>query len=160
MDLTRIAAVLCDVDGTLTPSQLVYDANGAISKAFHVRDGERLVRARRAGLHVGLVTGRDDACVSARAADLKLAPVIAGVSDKVAAVAAWKGTVGLDWVQIAMVGDDLPDLALMRQVGLGVAVADAAPALRRIADVVTRAPGGGGAVAEIIERILAAQALL
>ena len=119
-----------------------------------------LVLARRAGLKLGLVSGRKSAAVEARAAELRMDFVRLGVSDKLASVREALEQEGLSLDQIAFMGDDLPDLPVLGRVGLSVTVRDAPLAVRTRVDYVTRARGGHGAVREMIEQVLAAQGRL
>jgi 3-deoxy-D-manno-octulosonate 8-phosphate phosphatase (KDO 8-P phosphatase) len=152
-----IRLMLCDVDGVLTDGGLVLDDQGAETKRFHIHDGMGIRLWRQAGYRFGLLTHRRSQAVSARAAELGVQIVRQGTPDKRAA--AWQilEELGLAADEVCYVGDDLPDLATIRAVGLGVAVANAVPELRRAADYVTTAEGGNGAVRETIEMILKAQ---
>jgi 3-deoxy-D-manno-octulosonate 8-phosphate phosphatase (KDO 8-P phosphatase) len=160
MDCERFAAVrvvLLDVDGVLTDASLPYGPEAGEARVFNARDGAMLRVAVRSGLRVGLCSGRRGAAVERRAAELGLDPVLLGVGDKVAAIEAWSAQAGLGWEAICYCGDDLPDLGALARVGLAVAVGDAHPQVRRRADWVCSRPGGRGAVAELLERILRAQ---
>ncbi|MHC5067927.1 MAG: KdsC family phosphatase [Planctomycetota bacterium] len=153
-----IRVLLLDVDGVLTDGRLGYDDQDTV-KRFDTRDGFAIKRALRAGLQVGVCSGRADGCVVRRIEELGMTPALLAVGDKVAAVDAWLAEAGYRWSQVAYVGDDLPDLGLVRRVGLGYAVADANHRLARRADRVTQAAGGSGAVAEVIDDLLRAQEL-
>jgi 3-deoxy-D-manno-octulosonate 8-phosphate phosphatase (KDO 8-P phosphatase) len=109
---------------------------------------------REAGKRFGIVTGRNLESIRRRAADLWLDIVRLGIDDKLPAVDALAAEFGLSREQVCYVGDDLLDLATIRSVGLGVAVADAVEDVRRAAKYVTSVPGGAGAVREVIELIL------
>jgi 3-deoxy-D-manno-octulosonate 8-phosphate phosphatase (KDO 8-P phosphatase) len=155
--LERIRLLLLDVDGVLTDGRLYYGADGETLKAFNARDGLGLRLAMRAGLEVGIVTGRRGAPLAARCRDLGIAMIFDGVRDKTAVLDTIVASTGLVPEQMAFVGDDLVDLGLMSRVGLAVAVADADPAVQDAAHFITRAPGGRGAVREVCQRLLAAQ---
>ncbi|RMF87128.1 MAG: phenylphosphate carboxylase subunit delta, partial [Nitrospirae bacterium] len=148
-----------DVDGVLTDGRIVYDSAGAEAKAFHVRDGQRIKLAIRHGLAFGIITGRSSEVVRRRAAELGIAHVHQGAKRKLPVLEALLGETGLDPEAVAYVGDDIVDLPVMRRVGWAVAVADAPEAVRAHAHWVTRSPGGRGAVAEVVERILEAKGL-
>ena len=152
--LARIRWLLCDVDGVLTSGELHYGSAGERAKIFHAQDGHLIKVAIASGIGVGLVSGRDGEPVRRRAKDLGLDPCFLAVGDKVRVVEEWLSAKKLTWQEVGFVGDDLPDLACMRKAGVGWAVANAQPGLRRYADVVTRRPGGTGAVAEIVEQLL------
>src|SRR5688572_24346846 len=140
-----IALILCDVDGVLTDGGVILDNQGIESKQFHIRDGLGTRLWQRAGGKFGLVTGRSSQIVKLRAAELDIDIVRQGTDEKLAATKAIAEQLGLTPQQICYIGDDLPDLAAVRYVGLGVAVADACGELRQAADYVTTALGGRGA---------------
>ena len=153
----QIELVLSDVDGVLTDGRVVLDNQGIESKCFHIRDGMGIALWQKAGYRFGMVSLRSSQAVKVRAAELGVEIVRQGAGDKLAAAREILEALGLGLKQLCYVGDDLPDLPVLRAAGLGVAVADAAPELRQTADYVTTAPGGAGAVREIIEMILKTQ---
>ena len=153
----QIELVLSDVDGVLTDGRVVLDNQGIESKCFHIRDGMGIALWQKAGYRFGMVSLRSSQAVKVRAAELGVEIVRQGAGDKLAAAREILEQLELGQKQLCYVGDDLPDLPVLRAAGLGVAVADAAPELRQIADYVTTAPGGAGAVREIIEMILKTQ---
>jgi len=155
--LARVQLLLLDVDGVLTDGGVTWDNQGIESKTFHIRDGLGLRLWQRAGGRTGIVTGRSSHVVQLRAEELGIAFVRQGVDDKLPAAQAILAECGLAWEQAAFLGDDLPDLPVVRQCGVGVAVADACPELVAAADLVTRLPGGRGAVRELVERLLRAR---
>jgi 3-deoxy-D-manno-octulosonate 8-phosphate phosphatase (KDO 8-P phosphatase) len=152
-----IELVLSDVDGVLTDGRVVVDNQGIETKRFHIRDGMGIALWQKAGYRFGMVTRRSSQVVKIRAVELNVQIVRQGADDKLAAAQEIIGELGLTLEQVCYVGDDLPDLGVVRAVGLGVAVADAAAELREVAHYVTTAPGGAGAVRETIEMILKAQ---
>jgi len=157
----RVRLLLMDVDGVLTDGQLFYveTSPGVIeeTKGFDSKDGIALILAREAGLRTGLISGRDSAGVRRRAEILGMEFVYQGRRRKVPAFEEILARSGLAEAETAYVGDDLPDLPLLARVGLPIAVADAVPEVRRSALLVTRRPGGRGAVREAVEVILKAQ---
>jgi 3-deoxy-D-manno-octulosonate 8-phosphate phosphatase (KDO 8-P phosphatase) len=154
-----IAMLVLDVDGVLTDGRIVYDDSGKELKFFHVRDGSGLKIWRSLGKRAAIITGRSSRAVEIRAAELQIEPVIQGAPDKLAAYRKLLQAVGLQPQQVCCVGDDLPDLPLLRNCGLAVAVADACAEARADSHYVTRAPGGSGAVRETIELMLRCQDL-
>ncbi|MFZ5653453.1 MAG: KdsC family phosphatase [Pseudomonadota bacterium] len=156
-----IRLVVFDVDGVLTDGRLHYGADGGEYKSFHVRDGLGVKLLQRAGIAVAIITGRRSPSVARRAAELGIDHLIQGREDKLqalrellaAAFPGWNGDLGA----IAYLGDDLPDLPAIQAVGLGMAVADAVPAVRARAAWRSSLPGGGGAAREAAEFILRAQ---
>ena len=162
--LTALAAqirlVVFDVDGVMTNGQLILGPAGEELKVFHVRDGHGLVMLRESGLAVAVITGRQSAVVAARMAELGIEFVYQGQRDKLVALADLCARLGVAEHEICYVGDDLPDLPVLRKVGLPVTVADGHPQCVAAARWRTAAPGGAGAVREICEFILAAQGRL
>jgi 3-deoxy-D-manno-octulosonate 8-phosphate phosphatase (KDO 8-P phosphatase) len=154
---SAIELLLLDVDGVLTDGRIIYGDSGVEVKAFHVRDGSGLKLWQLAGKRAAVLTGRTSSVVEVRAAELGIAPVIQGAADKLAGFRAVLEAVTVTPEQVCYVGDDLPDVPVLRRCGLAVAVADACAEARAHAHYVTRTPGGCGAVREIIELILGCQ---
>ncbi|MBL8830523.1 MAG: HAD-IIIA family hydrolase [Planctomycetaceae bacterium] len=152
-----IELILCDVDGVLTDGSLWFDNEGIESKRFHIRDGQGIKLWRRAGGKFGLITGRTSHIVHVRAAELGIDIVRQGTERKLAAVKEIVTQFGLQPEQVCYLGDDLPDLAAIKFVGLGVTVADGCLEARECAKYVTKLPGGHGAVRETVELILKTQ---
>ncbi|MGH9939924.1 MAG: KdsC family phosphatase [Blastocatellia bacterium] len=156
-----IKLLLTDCDGVLTDGGLPYVFDGKRvlegAKTFHIHDGQGLRLAREAGLKLGIISGRVSPSLAARALELQIDHLHQGVDDKLAVYEQIKNAEGLADEQIAYIGDDLPDLAVMRRVGLAIAVADAVDEIREAAHFITSKPGGRGAVREAIELILKAQ---
>jgi 3-deoxy-D-manno-octulosonate 8-phosphate phosphatase (KDO 8-P phosphatase) len=152
--LIGIELILSDVDGVLTPADIIYDNQGIETKRFHVRDGLGIKLWQRAGFKFGIVTARNSHVVKLRAAELKVDMVRQGVEEKLAAATEIAETAGVPFEKVAYIGDDLPDLAVMTKVGVSVAVADASSEVAARAQLITETPGGHGAVRELIEIIL------
>lgn len=150
----RIRLLLLDVDGVLTDGTIGVTSGGEEWKPFFVRDGSAIVWAKQAGIEVGLLSGRVSEATTRRAAELKIAIVIQGETDKRAAFSRVATTQGLKDDEIAFMGDDLLDLPVLSRVGLSGAPADACEEVRQRVHYVTRANGGRGAVREFIEVIL------
>jgi 3-deoxy-D-manno-octulosonate 8-phosphate phosphatase (KDO 8-P phosphatase) len=155
----RVELLVLDVDGVLTDGRIVYDDRGAETKAFHVRDGTGLRVWQMLGKRGAVLTGRSSAVVERRAAELGVHRVIQGASDKLPAFAELLALEQVKPEQVCYVGDDLPDVPVLRNCGLAVAVPDACPEARQAAHYVTRTPGGRGAVRETVELILRCQGL-
>ncbi|WP_298590911.1 HAD family hydrolase [uncultured Selenomonas sp.] len=153
----RVRFIIFDVDGVLTDGGIYTGESGELLKPFHVRDGLGICQWQNEGLGTAIITGRDSAIVSRRAAELKIQDVYLGYADKRSAYADIKERHALRDEEIAYVGDDLIDLAVMAQVGFPAAPADAAAEVQRLACLVSGKPGGKGAVREIIEFVLKAQ---
>lgn len=154
-----IRLLLLDVDGVLTDGHIIYTDRGEEIKFFHVRDGQGIKLVQQAGIEVALITGRHSPVVRHRAADLGINRVFQAIRDKIAVLDELLMSLHLDPQQVAAVGDDLVDLPLFAQVGLSIAVADAAPEVRTAAQWVTSLPGGRGAVREVCQLLLQAQGL-
>jgi 3-deoxy-D-manno-octulosonate 8-phosphate phosphatase (KDO 8-P phosphatase) len=152
-----IQLILSDVDGVLTDGGILYDNQGIETKRFHVHDGMGIRLWRKAGYRFGIITHRSSHIVKTRAAELGVDILRQGIDDKLQAMRDILDELKLAPPQVCYLGDDLPDLHVLRAVGLGVAVADACEELRQAAHFVTTARGGFGAVRETIERILKAQ---
>jgi 3-deoxy-D-manno-octulosonate 8-phosphate phosphatase (KDO 8-P phosphatase) len=153
-----IRLLVLDVDGVLTDGRLYFGPRGEALKAFHVRDGVGLRELQRAGLEIAVISGRRSPMVAARCRELGVRHVVQGVGDKLAALTRLCVRLKLTPAACACVGDDLPDVPVMRVAALSFAVADAHRAARRAADVVTRLPGGRGAVREVCDHLLALNA--
>lgn len=150
----RIRLLLLDVDGVLTDGRIVYTDAGHEIKAFHVRDGAGLKFWHRSGGRTAILTGRSSPVVTRRAAELGVESVVQGADEKLPALRRILTETGLGPEQVCAVGDDLPDLPVLTRCGLAVAVADAAPEVRAVAQLVTTAPGGHGAVREVVEWLM------
>ncbi|MGY0560891.1 KdsC family phosphatase [Luteimonas sp. A277] len=152
----RIRLACFDVDGTLTDGRLHFDAQGGEMKAFHVHDGQGLVLLRKAGIRVALITARASAAVERRAAELGI-DAFCAVADKLAKVEMLCSEAGIGLDEVAFMGDDLPDLAPMRAVGLAAAPANAHAWTAAEACWRTTARGGEGAARELCDLLLTAQ---
>jgi 3-deoxy-D-manno-octulosonate 8-phosphate phosphatase (KDO 8-P phosphatase) len=154
---TRIQLLLMDCDGVLTDGRIWIFENGEEQKGFHTRDGLGIDLWHRAGLRSGIISGRRSSAVETRGRTLGMSFIIQGHENKAQAFADVLEQAGVAPAEVAYIGDDLNDIPLMLQSGLGIAVADAAHETREHAHYVTKAPGGFGAVREVIELILKSQ---
>ncbi len=152
-----IKLAIFDVDGVLTDGKLIYGHNGHEYKAFHVQDGLGMKLLQSSGVAVAIITAKTSGIVTERMKDLKIEHVYQGYEDKLPAYETLKNKLQLTDTEIAYVGDDLPDLSVMRRVGLSITVANAPQLIQQSADWVTKKKGGKGAVREICEFILQAQ---
>ncbi|MDY6822396.1 MAG: HAD hydrolase family protein [Thermodesulfobacteriota bacterium] len=158
--LRTVKLLLLDVDGVLTDGTIIYTGSQEESKCFSVKDGLGIRMLIKAGLAVGIVTGRASDALMRRCRELGIAPVFDGIGDKAAVVDEVLAASLIESIQeAAFMGDDLPDIPLMKKAGLAIAVADAHPLVLERADIITRAPGGQGAVREICEAMLKAHGL-
>ncbi len=153
----QLSWALFDVDGVLTDGRLIYGTTGQLWKAFDVKDGQGLKLLQRAGILIGLLTGRNDDAVHQRAIDLGLDLLLTGEKDKDKAFSSFLTRNDVSESQVAFAGDDLPDLPVLKRCGLSFAPADAVESVRTQVDVVLGPPGGRGAVRQMAEMILAAR---
>jgi 3-deoxy-D-manno-octulosonate 8-phosphate phosphatase (KDO 8-P phosphatase) len=152
--LRKIRLLLLDVDGVLTDGRITYDANGVESKTFDVKDGHGLKMLQRAGIKVGIITGRTSEIVALRARELGIEILHQGAKQKLPPYEAVLQEHGFEDREVAYVGDDLVDLPILKRVGFAVTVADGVEELRGRVDYVTRRPGGHGAVREVCDLLL------
>jgi 3-deoxy-D-manno-octulosonate 8-phosphate phosphatase (KDO 8-P phosphatase) len=154
--LSRIRGIILDVDGVLTDGSMTFDEDGREWKTFDVKDGLGLVLLRDLGYKLGIVSSRTSKVVAYRCAELKIPEeyILQGERDKVAAFDLLAKRWGLDAFEILAVGDDLPDLGMLRRAGVGAAPADAVGIVREAAALQLTKPGGGGAVRELCDLIL------
>ncbi len=152
----RVRLFLTDVDGVLTDGGILLDGKGMETKRFHVRDGHGIKMLQRAGVAVGIITGRSSDVVAVRARELGVGIVRQGAFDK---VAVWREILaerGVRPEESCYVGDDIVDVPILRGVGFSAAPCDAEPYVRDAVDFVSSRPGGMGAVREIIDFVLKA----
>jgi len=149
--LDAVALIAFDIDGVFTDGRFYLSDDGVESKAFHTQDGYGVRRLIRTGFEVAVISGRKSNAVTLRMEELGVQHVILGAGDKVAAMETLLIKLGLTPAQCAFVGDDLPDLPLLRFAGLSVAVANAVENVKTCCDYVTGASGGFGAVREIAD---------
>jgi len=157
--LKHIKLLLLDVDGVLTDGCIIYNDNSVETKIFNVKDGLGIKLLMEAGIKVGIVTGRISKALYHRCNNLGISLIFDGVHEKTSVLEPILEQTGLLAEEIAFVGDDLPDLPLLRRVGLSIAVADAHETVIENVDMTTSVKGGAGAVREICEAILKAQGL-
>jgi 3-deoxy-D-manno-octulosonate 8-phosphate phosphatase (KDO 8-P phosphatase) len=154
-----IELLLVDVDGVLTDGVIAIDDRGVETKHFHVRDGSALAIWRKLGRPAAILSGRKAEAVDRRAAELGIAPVIQGTSDKAEPFRGLLRDLGLEPTQVCYVGDDLADLPVLLAAGLAACPSDAAAEVRETVHLVLDSPGGRGAVREVVEVILKHQGL-
>lgn len=153
----NVKLLVLDVDGVLTAGHLWYGNNGEELKAFHIQDGLGIKLLQRAGIDVAIITGRTSQLVARRGAELGIKHVVQGREDKLVALRVLANELNITLEEIAYMGDDLPDLSAIANVGFGIAVANAMPYVAQHADYKTARNGGDGAVREICDLILQAQ---
>jgi 3-deoxy-D-manno-octulosonate 8-phosphate phosphatase (KDO 8-P phosphatase) len=149
-------AAIFDVDGVLTDGRLFIGEGGEVFKAFHVLDGHGLKLLPQAGITPLVITGRDSPAVRKRVADLGIAHAVYGAGDKLAAAIPLLAALGVAWDEVAVIGDDWPDLPLLARAGFACAPANAHAEARAAAHHVTTARGGEGAAREFCDLLLMA----
>lgn len=154
MHAEKIRLLLLDCDGVLTDGRLYFSAKGEELKVFDVQDGLGIVSWIRAGNLVGIISGRESGIVDRRAEELGIQLVRQRVNNKVeTAREIWMET-GIKPQETAFIGDDIPDIELIREVGVGIAVANAVEEVKAEADEITSKEGGRGAVREVIDLLM------
>jgi len=153
----KIRLLVMDVDGVLTDGRMVLSDRGDELKMFHTHDGIGLALAHRAGLKTAMVTGETSPIAKGRGEKLGVGTVVLGARRKGEVVDALLAEHGVSADALAYIGDDLLDIPALQRAGLAVAVADAVADVKAVAHVVTKAPGGHGAVRECVELLLRAQ---
>lgn len=156
----RVRLAIFDVDGVLTDGRLYFLADGTEFKTFNTLDGHGIKMLMRSGVQTGIISGRQTPVVERRARGLGIPHVIQGREDKLVVLDQLLAGLDLQYDQVAYLGDDLPDLPVIRRVGLGMAVASADAFVRQHAHGVTQARGGEGAAREFCELIMRAQGTL
>jgi 3-deoxy-D-manno-octulosonate 8-phosphate phosphatase (KDO 8-P phosphatase) len=154
----QVEVVLMDVDGTMTDGGVTLlsqpDGSALEIKTFDAHDSQGLTLARTAGLRTGCITGRESAALLRRAHEMKMEFIYMKQALKMPAFEEILRQAGVQDSAVAYIGDDLPDIPLMKRVGLAIAVGDAVPEVKRVAHYTTRALAGHGAVREAVELIL------
>jgi 3-deoxy-D-manno-octulosonate 8-phosphate phosphatase (KDO 8-P phosphatase) len=158
---SKIRLLVMDVDGVLTDGRLYNvpgpDGNMAETKGFDSQDGIALQWMARMNFPCGLISGRVSPATVERAKQCKFKYVYQGHTEKIPIIEEILADAKIDPREVAYIGDDFTDVVVMRRVGLGIATANARPEVKEVAHYVTRAPGGQGAVREVIELLLKAQ---
>jgi 3-deoxy-D-manno-octulosonate 8-phosphate phosphatase (KDO 8-P phosphatase) len=152
--LTKIKLLLLDVDGVMTDGRIIFDSNGVESKFFNVKDGHGIKMVQRAGIEIGIISGRQSQVVANRAAELGIARVYQKALDKLTPYLEILDQTGLDDSQVAFMGDDIIDIPVLRRVGFAATPADAVEEVIPHVHFVAKNPGGKGAVREVCDLLL------
>jgi 3-deoxy-D-manno-octulosonate 8-phosphate phosphatase (KDO 8-P phosphatase) len=155
--LARIRLAAFDADGVLTDGRFVLLADGRDGMSFSTRDGLGLHLLMAEGVAVAVISGRTSDALSRRAELLGISRIVRGSKDKAEDLRGLAEAEGIPLAEALFMGDDLPDLPAMALAGVAAAPADAHPEVLARADLVAKAPGGGGAVREVAERLLRAR---
>jgi len=146
-----IKLLALDVDGVLTDDHIFFGPDGFEMKKFNISDGFFIVLALRSGLEIAVVSGRPSKSTTTRMKDLGVRHILQKMQDKCRQIKPLLAKLGIDYSQVAFVGNEILDIGLSKEVGLSIAVADAADELKEVVDYVTAARGGEGAVREVIK---------
>lgn len=157
--LRRVRVLMCDVDGVLTDGRIWVHADGSFATPFHVRDGLGMVRLLKAGIQIVWITGRGGAPIRHRATELGITALFENVDDKLVCAQEWLAKRRMTLEHVVYVGDDEPDLAVLKAAAVGAIPSDAHSAMHAHADWVLSAPGGGGAIRSVADRLLALQSV-
>jgi 3-deoxy-D-manno-octulosonate 8-phosphate phosphatase (KDO 8-P phosphatase) len=156
----EVKLAVFDVDGVLTDGRLYFLADGTEFKTFNTLDGHGIKMLIGSGVRTAIISGRSTPVVERRARNLGIHHLYQGREDKLVVLEELCGELGIDLSHVAYLGDDLPDLPVIRRVGLGMSVASADGFVREHSHGVTRARGGEGAAREFCELIMRAQGTL
>lgn len=154
---SRIKLFLMDMDGVLTDGRLYYDDEGKESKAFHIHDGHGIKMLKEAGIKTGVISGRKSKAAEFRARELSIDECHFGIADKVEQFEKMIKKFEFKENEVAYIGDDLPDLPLLKRVGFSLSVSNGVDEVKDQVDWVTKKQGGMGGVREAIEFILSAR---
>lgn len=158
-DLTLIRGIAFDIDGVLSPATIPMSADGIPLRMVNVRDGYALQLAVKAGLKIAIITGADSKAVEVRYRGLGISDIFTRAAHKVPILRQWMTDNGLSPAEVAYVGDDVPDIRAMMEVGLPACPADACPDVKAIARYISPVEGGYGTGRDILEQILRAKGL-
>jgi 3-deoxy-D-manno-octulosonate 8-phosphate phosphatase (KDO 8-P phosphatase) len=156
----KIKLLVCDVDGVFSDGRIYLGNEGEELKAFHTKDGFGIKALGSSGVEVAIITGRRSTIVANRMSALNVKHIVQGQEDKLPALIHLAEQLNLAPDEIAYIGDDIPDLACIEYVGLGIAVSDAHPVVTARADYTTFTHGGFGAVREVCDLIMFTQGTL
>jgi 3-deoxy-D-manno-octulosonate 8-phosphate phosphatase (KDO 8-P phosphatase) len=154
----KIRCLILDIDGICTDGSLQYTASGESTKTFHVHDGQGIRALRNAHIEVCIISGRTHPAVTRRFKELNVEYIFQGCQEKLKPYIDLLTTLSLTDTQIAYMGDDIPDIPLIQRAEIGISVPNAVEAVRDAADWITQRSGGQGAVREVCDCILTAQA--
>lgn len=150
----KIKIAIFDVDGVMTDGGLIYDQDGKVYKVFNAKDGQGLVMLKRAGIKTVVITAKESYMVEKRFTDLGFTRIYQGQKNKEHALDEVVDDYELKFDEVAYMGDDLPDLCVLRKVGLPSCPKDAVPEVIKASRFVTNRLGGHGAVRELCDLIL------
>ena len=150
---SKIKMVVFDVDGVMTDGSITYDENGVEYKTFNAKDGQGIVNLKNAGIITAIITARENGTVKHRFENLGMTRLFQGQKDKLKAMKQLLEDYNLDFSQVAYMGDDLPDIPVIKEVGLGCCPNDAVDEVKEVATFISVKNGGRGAVREMCDLI-------
>ena len=153
----KVKLLAMDCDGVLTDGSITYDENGVEYKTFNVKDGHGIVRMNKSGFITAIITARRNGTVEHRAKNLNITELYQGRKDKLPALEEIMKKYNLGYDQIAYMGDDLPDMCILKKVGLACCPADAVEEVKSVCNFISSVNGGRGAVRELCDFILDSQ---
>ena len=159
-DLKKINWIILDVDGVLTDGKIIYDAYGREIKKFCVKDGYGIYMAKKHGIRFAIISGRYSKIVDIRAKELGINDVIQDSKDKLKDYLSLKEKYGFTNKEVIYIGDDIPDLPVLKVVGFPITVPNSPEILKKVAIYTTKRNGGNGAVREIVDMVLEAKGIL
>ena len=154
---SKVKMVVFDVDGVMTDGSITYDENGVEYKTFNVKDGQGIVRITKEGIITAIITARNNATVKHRFENLGMSRLFMGQKDKMVAMKQLLEEYNLDLSQVAYMGDDLPDMCVLKEVGLASCPNDAIDEVKELCHFISSKNGGRGAVRELTDLIYSSQ---
>ena len=149
-----IKIVAFDVDGVLTDGSLTFDEDGREYKTFNAKDGQGIVNINKAGIITAIITARDNGTVYHRAQNLRIHELRMGVKNKIETLKEIMSKYNISFEEIAYMGDDLPDICILKEVKLAACPADAVDEVKAVANFISSKNGGRGAVRELCDKII------
>ena len=153
----KIKLAAFDVDGVMTDGSMIYDENGIQYKTFNAKDGQGIAMLAKMGIKTAIITAKESKAVQHRFEDLGMTKLYMGQKNKLEAMKELVKEYGLDYSEVAYMGDDLPDISVLREVGLACCPNDAVSEVKEICHFVSAKRGGRGAVRELTDLIYKTQ---
>ncbi len=157
--ISKIKLIVFDVDGVMTDGGIIYDENGVEYKIFNAKDGQGIVMLTKAGIKTGIITARDSKAVKHRFENLGMSKLYMGQKNKLTAMKEMLNEFKLDFSEAAYMGDDLPDLCVLKEVGFACCPSDAVNEVKNVCHYISSRRGGRGAVREVTDIIYKIQRL-
>ena len=155
--VSKIKLFVFDVDGVMTDGGIIYDENGVEYKIFNAKDGQGIVMLTKAGIKTAIITARNNGTVKHRAENLNITEIYQGQKYKLPALEEIMAKYNLTFENVSYMGDDLPDLCVLKEVGLACCPNDAVQEVKSVCHFVSSRRGGRGAVRELTDLIYKTQ---